>query len=66
MAEQPEQRKNNRHSISLFGMSRRDYFAGQAVKGLLAKYGIDGNHHMTAHAKDAYDIADYMEKERTR
>ena len=47
-------------------MSRRDYFAGQAVKGLLAKYGIDGNHHMTAHAKDAYDVADYMEKERTR
>ena len=49
------------------GMSLRDYFAGQALAGMLAdetKQGSRGNY-----AEDAYDIADAMlaerEKERT-
>lgn len=40
------------------GMSLRDYFAGQALTGLLADQKRDGS--LTAYADDAYAFADAM------
>ena len=44
--------------ISVGGMSLRDYFAGQALTGLLADQKRDGS--LTAYADDAYAFADAM------
>ena len=47
--------------VSTTGMTLRQYFAGQALSGLLAKYGIDNqDHFMEQIAIDAYDMADKM------
>jgi hypothetical protein len=47
--------------VSTTGMTLRQYFAGQALSGLLAKYGIDNqDHFMDQVSKDAYDMADKM------
>ena len=47
--------------VATTGMTLRQYFAGQALIGLLAKYGIDNqDHFMEQHARDAYDLADKM------
>lgn len=46
------------------GMSLRDYFAGQALAGLLANPDVNGEvHHF---ATDAYRCADAMLAERSR
>ena len=56
---------NDKMGISTTGMTMRQYFAGQALTGLLAKYGIDSqDHFMEQHARDAYDIAEMMMKYR--
>ena len=44
-------------SYSAPGMTLRDYFAGQALAGLLAKYGIGGAAML---AKNCYEHADAM------
>ena len=47
--------------VATTGMTLRQYFAGQALIGLLAKYGIDGQeHYMEQTVRDAYDMADKM------
>ena len=47
--------------VATTGMTLRQYFAGQALSGLLAKYGIDNqDHFMEQVATDAYDMADKM------
>ena len=47
--------------VTTTGMTLRQYFAGQALSGLLAKYGIDNqDHFMDQVSKDAYDMADVM------
>lgn len=52
------------------GMSLRDYFAGQAMQGILAQPGmaldIDGGILGKQHASLAYAIADAMITERTK
>ena len=47
---------------STFGMSLRDYFAGQALQGLLAQG--QGMCYSSEWAADAYKVADDMLKER--
>ena len=52
---------NDKMGITTTGMTLRQYFAGQALTGLLAKYGIDNqDHFMEQTAIDAYDMADKM------
>ena len=52
---------NAKLGIVTTGMTLRQYFAGQALIGLLAKYGIDNqDHFMEQHARDSYDLADKM------
>ena len=52
---------NDKMGITTTGMTLRQYFAGQALTGLLAKYGIDNqDHFMEQHARDAYGIAEKM------
>ena len=52
---------NTKLGVVTTGMTLRQYFAGQALTGLLAKYGIDNqDHFMEQVAKDAYDMADMM------
>lgn len=51
--------------IVFANLTRTDWFAGQAMVGILSKYGIDNkDHYMTQIAKDAYDLAEEMEKRR--
>ena len=52
---------NDKMGISTTGMTMRQYFAGQALTGLLTKYGIDAqDHYMEQIVRDAYDMADKM------
>ena len=52
---------SDKMGVSTTGMTLRQYFAGQALTGLLAKYGIDNqDHFMEQHARDAYGIAEKM------
>ena len=52
---------NSKLGVVTTGMTMRQYFAGQALSGLLAKYGIDNqDHFMEQHARDAYGIAEKM------
>ena len=52
---------NSKLGVVTTGMTMRQYFAGQALSGLLAKYGIDNQEHfMDQIAIDAYDMADVM------
>ena len=52
---------NSKLGVVTTGMTMRQYFAGQAMTGLLAKYGIDNQEHfMDQIAIDAYDMADKM------
>ena len=52
---------SDKMGVSTTGMTLRQYFAGQALTGLLAKYGIDNQEHfMEQHARDAYGIAEKM------
>lgn len=44
------------------GMSLRDWFAGQALMGILAK--SDSGEDMSAEAKDSFRYADFMLKAR--
>ena len=47
--------------VSTTGMTLRQYFAGQAMSGLLAQYGIDAvSTPMEQIARDAYDMAEMM------
>ena len=47
------------------GLTRKDWLAGQAMIGILSKYGIDNQiHFLSQTAKDAYDLAEEMEKRR--
>ena len=56
---------SDKMGVSTTGMTLRQYFAGQALTGLLAKYGIDTqDHFMAQHARDAYDLADKMMEHR--
>ena len=43
------------------GMTLRDYFASQAINGMLSKYGIAGTKELAVHG---YEIADAILKER--
>jgi hypothetical protein len=45
------------------GMTLRDYFASDAMKALITKYGLGYEHGYVA---KAYEIADLMMKERER
>ena len=49
---------DHRECVGAYGMSLRDYFAGQALTGLLADQKRDGL--LTAYADDAYAFADAM------
>ena len=52
---------SDKMGVATTGMTLRQYFAGQALSGLLAKYGIDNqDHFMEQTAIDAYDMADKM------
>ena len=52
---------SDKMGVATTGMTLRQYFAGQALTGLLAKYGVDNqDHYMAQHAIDAYDLADKM------
>ena len=52
---------SDKMGVSTTGMTLRQYFAGQALTGLLAKYGVDTQvHFMAQHVRDAYDLADKM------
>ena len=52
---------SDKMGVTTTGMTLRQYFAGQALSGLLAKYGIDNqDHFMEQIAIDAYDMADKM------
>ena len=52
---------NTKLGVVTTGMTLRQYFAGQALTCLLAKYGIDNqDHFMEQHARDAYGIAEKM------
>ena len=52
---------SDKMGIATTGMTLRQYFAGQALTGLLSKYGIDNqDHFMEQTAIDAYDMADKM------
>ena len=52
---------NAKLGVVTTGMTLRQYFAGQALVGILAKYGIDSQeHYMDQTIRDAYDIADKM------
>ena len=52
---------SDKMGVATPGMTLRQYFAGQALSGLLAKYGIDNqDHFMEKVAKAAYDMADMM------
>ena len=52
---------SDKMGVTTTGMTLRQYFAGQALSGLLAKYGIDNqDHFMEQVAIDAYDMADKM------
>ena len=52
---------SDKMGVTTPGMTLRQYFAGQAMTGLLAKYGIDNQEHfMDQIAIDAYDMADVM------
>ena len=52
---------NSKLGVVTPGMTLRQYFAGQALTGLLSKYGIDNqDHFMEQTAIDAYDMADKM------
>ena len=54
-------------SVSQKGMTMRDYFAGEALKGILASYANLNNIANTeACAKEAFDRADAMLKEREK
>lgn len=48
------------------GMDLRDWFAGQALQGLISKYGGTGYQNASKHSEDAYLIADYMMNERKK
>jgi hypothetical protein len=50
-------------TVSYTGMSLRDYFAGQAMAGILARSGGDDR---SAYAKVAYSYANAMIKERNK
>jgi hypothetical protein len=60
--------------LNAYGMSLRDYFAGQALTGMLATYGPSAGEDGSAEhveflgqlAGDAYQLADAMLKARTR
>ena len=68
MVEERRGEKNERRTsggIVFANLTRRDWFAGQALVGILSKYGIDNQDHFMAQiAKDAYDLAEEMEKHR--
>jgi hypothetical protein len=49
-------------SIGHFGMTLRDYFAGQALLGLISFYGNDGK----SIGSVAYALADAMLEERAK
>ena len=52
---------SDKMGVATTGMTLRQYFAGQALVGILAKYGIDSQeHYMDQTIRDAYDIADKM------
>ena len=52
---------SDKMGVATTGMTLRQYFAGQALVGILAKYGIDSqDHYMGQTVRDAYDIADKM------
>ena len=52
---------SDKMGVSTTGMTLRQYFAGQALAGLLAKYGIDNqDHYMDQTARDSFDLADKM------
>ncbi len=58
-------RSGNAHTKSVEGMTLRDYFAGQAITGLLYHAGI-GNAKASKFAADAFGIADAMLAEREK
>ena len=66
MVEERRGEKSERRTsggIVFANLTRRDWFAGQALVGILSKYGIDNkDHYMAQIAKDAYDLAEEMEK----
>jgi hypothetical protein len=53
--------RSTSYSEGTVGMTLRDWFAGQALVGLLAHEGAEGAQHI---AKSAYEYADKMLKER--
>lgn len=52
------QEMGDRHRIAQPGMSLRDWFAGQALAGMLADSNVTGTYDKLASA--AYDMADAM------
>jgi hypothetical protein len=58
-------RQNDETGYGEFGMTLRDYFAGQAIAGQVAYEGMEGcdAHHLT---NCAYEMADYMLAARAR
>ena len=66
MVEERRGEKNERRTsggIVFANLTRRDWFAGQALTGILSKYGIDNkDHFMSQIAKDAYELAEEMER----
>jgi len=55
----------DRQSLSVEGMTLRDWFAGQALQGMLANEGARKTT-LLQDAEDAYDYADAMIKWRTK
>ena len=48
----------NDSSISYFGLTKREYFAGLAMQGLVAKYGASNSDEITA--KASLEFADEL------
>ena len=57
-----EQAFPNPHRTDLTGMTLRDYFAAKAMQGFLATVKVDCSDDLIA--KDSYNLADAMLKER--
>lgn len=53
-------------SYGLGGMSLRDYFAGQAIEGLLGKYSLNKPEDQETITRMAYQLSDAMLAERNK